>query len=282
MSILYNDVRVAGSAGSVSFLDSIGGALPADGDSVVLHKGADRYDYEMDISSKNLAEFVIGRGRLAGIGDLGTPLKIQVAHGSTPRLKNFCGGLGAAVNIVGTGAAAADGDIVEVWNDPAGGGPLSLDECDTERFYNLRGTGIVKSNCDLASAYAFGGTLDLLPSSHAATLAAAMQGALVNIHRDVATLMVRQNGTVWVHSTAVSPGTKTEVDGVLGIIESGTHTSMELRGVLDLTQARKPFTVTTLVSFPGSVIRVPQGRLSDILTIGTDTRHASGWRLEEV
>lgn len=276
MAIRYNDVRVSGAAGTRSFTTSIGGA-PSAGDVVVAQIGEDRYDAGLDLTAIDLLGVTFGENRRAGIGDLGTPLKVVVNQTGAGILKNFAGASNALFVVE---SSSSTGVIETIWNAPVGQNTLSLDNADSALWLQQRGRGISKAGHDLAALYVTGGMMYAYASAFAMTIAAVRAGGYLEMARDTATLEVDGGGNCDLVSTTVSPATASRVAGTLRVYESGTHTAMRLcaGGVLDLTQERKPFTITTLVSEPGSLILIPKGRkLTDLVTIGTDTLVGVGY-----
>lgn len=280
MATLYNATRVSGAAGTRSFLTSIGGSLPTNGDTVVAADGSDKYDFEMDLTSRDVLEFIVQATRMAGIGDQSVagsnvPLKLVCDRTSTGKVKNFMGAPGGRFVLE---SSSSSGVIYEVWNNPAGNGEMSLNTCDTEKFMQMTGSAVIQAGCDLANAYISGGMMRLLASAFAATLIE-VSGGVADIYRDAATLSVLRAGTAHLRSTTVSPGTATVIDGTLVNEVSGTHTAATLRGVLDLRRSQRPFVATTFTSYPGSMVIIPRGR-TDLLGF-TNTKVGPGYVLKE-
>jgi hypothetical protein len=259
MATKYNTVE------DDNFTTAIGGA-PSSGDTVMVIKGNRDYSAGTDLDAYDLQRFEL-------TPDFGG------------RFRNEAGGkLSLVVNQTGTGkfinnsrspkieleSSSASGVIYEIQHAPAlASGLLQVGACDCEMAYVQDGVFIALDGSDIAAAKLAGGKSFFRNSSNALPTVDCYDGSH-EIARDITTANI-YGGAMRFSDTAVVPATCNIQGGVLEVLECGTISALNgFRGVLDISQSRRPLTISAAVLYPNFRIRLRRGQ--SLPSWGTPTK----------
>lgn len=259
MAIKYNTVDDA------DFTAAIGGA-PTAGDTVMVIKGNRDYSAGTDLDAYDLARFELtpdfgGRFR----GEDGGRLSLVVNQTSTGKFVN-----NSRSPRIELESSSSAGVIYEIQHAPAlATGILQVGACDCNMAYVQDGVFTATDVADIAAAKLTGGKAFFRNSAFVLATVDNYEGSH-EIGRDITTLN-NYGGSMRFSDTAVVPATCNILGGMLEILESGTIAALNgFRGVLDISQSRRPVVITAAVLYPSFRIRLRRGQ--SLPTWGTPTK----------